>query len=68
MWPLLHVHEASAYLGDRERVDTSGGGGGGEESSWVAQVADKVKMFFRFYSINRHKMTTLTPRYPQLSR
>lgn len=28
-----------------------------------AQVADKVKLFFRFYSINRHKMTTLTPSY-----
>ena len=25
------------------------------------EVADKVKLFFRFYSINRHKMTTLTP-------
>lgn len=28
-----------------------------------AQVADKVKLFFRYYSINRHKMTTLTPSY-----
>uniref|UniRef100_A0A6I8RS29 Glutamine-dependent NAD(+) synthetase n=1 Tax=Xenopus tropicalis TaxID=8364 RepID=A0A6I8RS29_XENTR len=27
------------------------------------QVADKVKHFFRTYSINRHKMTTLTPAY-----
>jgi NAD+ synthase (glutamine-hydrolysing) len=27
------------------------------------QVADKVKLFFRHYSINRHKMTTLTPSY-----
>ena len=26
-------------------------------------VADKVKRFFRFYAINRHKMTTLTPSY-----
>ena len=26
-------------------------------------VADKVKFFFRMYSINRHKMTTLTPSY-----
>ncbi len=26
-------------------------------------VADKVKLFFRYYSINRHKMTTLTPAY-----
>lgn len=28
-----------------------------------AEVATKVKDFFRFYSINRHKMTTLTPSY-----
>jgi len=28
-----------------------------------AMVAEKVKQFFRFYSINRHKMTTLTPSY-----
>lgn len=27
------------------------------------QVAEKVKHFFRTYSINRHKMTTLTPAY-----
>ena len=27
------------------------------------EVAEKVKRFFRFYSINRHKMTTLTPSY-----
>ena len=27
------------------------------------EVADKVKLFFRFYSINRHKMTVLTPSY-----
>ena len=27
------------------------------------EVAGKVKLFFRFYSINRHKMTTLTPSY-----
>ena len=26
-------------------------------------MADKVKRFFFFYSINRHKMTTLTPSY-----
>ncbi|XP_060569113.1 glutamine-dependent NAD(+) synthetase-like isoform X2 [Ruditapes philippinarum] len=33
--------------------------------SWLTpeQVADKVKHFFRSYSINRHKMTTLTPSY-----
>lgn len=29
----------------------------------VATVAEKVKRFFFFYSINRHKMTTLTPSY-----
>ncbi|XP_028649625.1 glutamine-dependent NAD(+) synthetase isoform X1 [Erpetoichthys calabaricus] len=28
-----------------------------------AQVAAKVKYFFRMYSINRHKMTTVTPAY-----
>ncbi|XP_056383569.1 glutamine-dependent NAD(+) synthetase isoform X3 [Hyla sarda] len=27
------------------------------------QVGEKVKHFFRMYSINRHKMTTLTPAY-----
>ena len=27
------------------------------------EVAAKVKHFFRYYSINRHKMTTLTPSY-----
>ncbi|ORY60138.1 carbon-nitrogen hydrolase [Pseudomassariella vexata] len=26
-----------------------------------AQVAEKVKRFFHFYAINRHKMTTITP-------
>ncbi|KDN65563.1 putative carbon-nitrogen hydrolase [Colletotrichum sublineola] len=26
-----------------------------------SQTADKVKKFFHFYAINRHKMTTLTP-------
>jgi hypothetical protein len=28
-----------------------------------AEVAVKVKDFFKYYSINRHKMTTLTPSY-----
>ena len=28
-----------------------------------AEVAEKVKRFFFFYSINRHKLTTLTPSY-----
>ncbi|MCG9132666.1 NAD(+) synthase, partial [Candidatus Poribacteria bacterium] len=27
------------------------------------EVAEKVKLFFRYYAINRHKMTTLTPSY-----
>ena len=27
------------------------------------EVAAKVKKFFFYYSINRHKMTTLTPSY-----
>ena len=27
------------------------------------EVAVKVKRFFRYYAINRHKMTTLTPSY-----
>lgn len=27
------------------------------------EVANKVKLFFRYYSINRHKMTVLTPSY-----
>lgn len=26
-------------------------------------VSEKVKRFFYFYSLNRHKMTTLTPSY-----
>ncbi|CAL9702169.1 unnamed protein product [Knipowitschia caucasica] len=28
-----------------------------------AEVAEKVKRFFRMYSINRHKMATMTPSY-----
>ena len=28
-----------------------------------SEVAEKVKHFFRYYAINRHKMTTLTPAY-----
>ncbi|KAK1382348.1 Glutamine-dependent NAD(+) synthetase [Heracleum sosnowskyi] len=28
-----------------------------------SQVAEKVKFFFKYYSINRHKMTVLTPSY-----
>jgi NAD+ synthase (glutamine-hydrolysing) len=34
----------------------------GEEYT-PTQVADKVKHFFKVYSINRHKMTTITPSY-----
>ncbi|KAM9461505.1 glutamine-dependent NAD(+) synthetase isoform 2-T2 [Clarias gariepinus] len=33
------------------------------ESCSPAQVAAKVKHFFRMYSVNRHKMTTVTPSY-----
>ena len=29
----------------------------------LLQIADKVKFFFKHYSINRHKLTTLTPSY-----
>jgi NAD+ synthase (glutamine-hydrolysing) len=29
----------------------------------VSSVAEKVKLFFKTYSMNRHKMTTLTPSY-----
>ncbi len=27
------------------------------------QIAEKVKKFFRFYAMNRHKSTVLTPAY-----
>lgn len=27
------------------------------------QIAEKVKLFFQLYAINRHKMTVLTPSY-----
>ena len=30
-------------------------------ASCPAEVADKVKRFFKFYAINRHKVTTITP-------
>ena len=33
------------------------------EKCTPAEVADKVKHFFRHYSINRHKMTVVTPAY-----
>ena len=28
-----------------------------------SEVASKVKRFFYYYSLNRHKMTTITPAY-----
>ncbi|GAB4834610.1 hypothetical protein Ancab_032873 [Ancistrocladus abbreviatus] len=28
-----------------------------------SEIAEKVKQFFKYYSINRHKMTVLTPSY-----
>jgi NAD+ synthase (glutamine-hydrolysing) len=34
-----------------------------EKSLSCAEVAVKVKRFFKFYAINRHKMTTVTPSY-----
>lgn len=34
-----------------------------KDSCTPRQVAEKVKRFFSKYSINRHKMTTLTPAY-----
>ena len=40
-----------------ELVDKWGGRCNPEE------VSEKVKRFFRYYSINRHKMTVLTPSY-----
>ena len=38
-------------------------GANSEERLTPEDVATKVKLFFRFYSINRHKMTVLTPSY-----
>nr|XP_023675539.1 glutamine-dependent NAD(+) synthetase isoform X1 [Paramormyrops kingsleyae] len=34
-----------------------------KENYSLSQIATKVKNFFRMYSANRHKMTTLTPAY-----
>ena len=34
-----------------------------KDSCTPEEVANKVKLFFRYYSINRHKMTVLTPSY-----
>ncbi|KAK3881782.1 hypothetical protein Pcinc_013812 [Petrolisthes cinctipes] len=33
------------------------------DKSSPKEIAEKVKLFFRFYSVNRHKMTVLTPAY-----
>jgi NAD+ synthase (glutamine-hydrolysing) len=38
-------------------------GPGTSRSLKVADIATKVKRFFRYYAINRHKMTTITPSY-----
>ncbi|GAA6035581.1 hypothetical protein JCM8097_004912 [Rhodosporidiobolus ruineniae] len=35
----------------------------GEWGSRLTPIAEKVKKFFFYYAINRHKMTTLTPSY-----
>ena len=32
-------------------------------ASYAEEVAQKVKDFYYYYAINRHKMTTLTPSY-----
>ncbi|KAJ3127900.1 glutamine-dependent NAD(+) synthetase [Nowakowskiella sp. JEL0407] len=37
--------------------------GGGERKLSVKEVAEKVKLFFFYYSINRHKTTILPPSY-----
>lgn len=47
------VHDWSA---DRERSPEDD-----DPAYEPAQIAEKVKKFFHFYAINRHKMTTLTP-------
>ena len=38
-------------------------GASSERKLPLAEIAAKVKRFFYFYAINRHKMTTLTPSY-----
>lgn len=42
-------------------VQEWGKGYGGTGLFSVEEVGNKVKRFFRYYSMNRHKMTTLTP-------
>jgi len=44
-------------------VDGAGGGGGFVAAPTAAAVAARVRFFWRAYSANRHKMTTLTPAY-----
>jgi NAD+ synthase (glutamine-hydrolysing) len=36
---------------------------GRERKMKPSEIASKVKTFFYYYSINRHKMTVLTPSY-----
>ena len=36
---------------------------GNREALKPREVAEKVKKFFFYYSVNRHKMTTITPTY-----
>lgn len=36
---------------------------GAQPQSMVSRIAQKVKDFYFYYAINRHKMTTLTPSY-----
>ena len=38
-------------------------GPGTERNLSIEEVARKVKHFFKYYAINRHKMTTITPSY-----
>ena len=38
-------------------------GPGTERDLSIEEVARKVKHFFKYYAINRHKMTTITPSY-----
>ena len=38
-------------------------GPGTSRSLKVGDIAKKVKRFYRYYAINRHKMTTITPSY-----
>ncbi|KAG0342989.1 glutamine-dependent NAD(+) synthetase [Podila humilis] len=59
---LRKVYKCGPYSMFTKLVHLWGGGGGGGRME-VAEIAVKVKRFFFYYSINRHKMTTLTPAY-----